>query len=143
MIVKPLLVERVVAVLALNPWNCGMTLAGVDGWSGPGRSGQGDCSAEQSQSHCLRWRCLLVFMTPLIVFSLYIELLYTVLDSGAPRVTLLGIQVPDKLHLLRSLATSFHHRFCPPAECFPSAGAHTRSCLGSQSSGIYERCLRK
>ena len=27
MILKPLLVERVVAVLALNPWNCGIMLA--------------------------------------------------------------------------------------------------------------------
>ena len=47
MIVKPLLVERVVTTgtESLELRNG----IGGDGWSGPGRSSQGSCSAEQSQ----------------------------------------------------------------------------------------------
>ena len=37
---------------------------------------------------------LLIFMTLLIVFSFYIETFYTVLDGGAPRITLLGMLSP-------------------------------------------------
>ena len=68
------------------------------------------------------------------------------LDGGAPRVMLLGLLSPDsdRLHCFRSLATtSFHCRFCPPAECLLLTGAHMRSCQGSQSSGILERWPRK
>ena len=36
----------------------------------------------------------LIFMTSLIVFCFYIETLYTALDGGAPRATLLGLLSP-------------------------------------------------
>ena len=88
----------------------------------------------------------LIFMTPLIVFCFYIETLYNALDGGAPRATLLGLLSPDsrQVTLFSSLATtSFHHCFCPPAKCLPPTGAHTKSCLGSWSSSIIERCPRK
>ena len=74
------------------------------------------------------------------------EPLYTVLDvvHPEPHSWACSLQVPDRLHCLRSLATtSFHHRFCPPAEHLPPTGAHTRSCLDSRSFGILERCSRK
>ena len=52
MIVKLLLIERVVAVLALNPWNCGMTLALMvfQTCLGQGLEGAARVIAEQSQS---------------------------------------------------------------------------------------------
>ena len=53
-------------------------------------------------------------------------------------------QVPDRLHCFRSLATTlFHCRFCPPTECLPPTGAHSRNCLGSRSLVILERWPRK
>ena len=55
-----------------------------------------------------------------------------------------SLQVSDRLHSLSSLDTmSFHLCFCPPALRLPPTGADTRSCLGSHSSGILERCPRK
>ena len=59
-----------------------------------------------------------IFTTHFIVSSFYIETLCTVLDGGAPWDTFLGmsLQVPDKLHILRSLAMSFNRCFCPPSE---------------------------
>ena len=94
----------------------------------------------------LRTKLLLIFTTLLMVFNFYIETLYTALDGGAPTVTLWAytVQVPDKLHFLRSLVTMpFHHFFFSTAEHFPPTGAHMRSCLGNQSLGILERSPRK
>ena len=148
---KPLLVEHVEAVLALNLWNYRMTLALMVGQTCLGRGLEGAARVIAVQSNLrvdelLLTTLLLIFTTPLIVFCFYIEMLYTALDGGAPRATLLGLlfHVPDRLYCFRSLATtSFHQRFCPPAECLPPTGAHTRSYLGSQSSCILVRCPRK
>ena len=105
MIVKLLLVERVVAVLALNPWNYGMTLALMVGQTCLGQGLEGaarvvavQCSLRVDES--LFAMMLLIFTTFLIVSSFYIETLDTALDGGAPRVALLAcsLQVPDRLH---------------------------------------------
>ena len=126
---------------------------GTDGWSDLHWSGHGgaarvlQCRAvSESMNHCSQQR----FFSSLQLFSL-------VSASILRRYKLCGmevhqescswacsLQVPDRLHCLRSLAImSFHHHFCPQAACLPLAGVHTRSCLGSRSSGILERCLRK
>ena len=70
-IVKSLLVEHVVAVLTLNPWNCGMTLALMVGQTFLGQGLEGEASAVQS-SHkvdesLLVTMLLLIFMNLLIV----------------------------------------------------------------------------
>ena len=55
-----------------------------------------------------------------------------------------SLQVFDRLHSLRSLdTTSFHRRFCPPADRLLPTGADTRSCFGRRLLGIRERCPRK
>ena len=152
MIVKPLLVERVVAVLALNPWNYGKTLALMVGQMclGQGLEGAARVVAVQSSlrvNGCCSWWCFFSSLWLFLLFSASIlrcsTLCWMVVHQGS-RSWAYPLQVPDKLHFLRSLATMpFDCRFCPPAEHFPPAGAHMRSCLGSRSSGILERCMRK
>ena len=142
-IVKPLLIERVVAVLALNPWSCGMTLALM---VGQGLKGGAKVVAVQSSlrvnDFLLVMTFYLILMTLLIISSFYIESWMVVHQECRPWAY--SFQVPDKLHFLRSLATtSLHRYFYPPVECFPPAGAHTRSCLGSRSLGFLEMCLKK
>ena len=84
-IVNPLQVEHVVAVLALNPCNCGMMLALMVGQTclGQGLEGAARVVAVQSSlrvhESLLTMTLLLIFTTFLIVFSFYIETLYTVL----------------------------------------------------------------
>ena len=152
MIMKHLMVECVEALLILNLWNYRMTLALMVGQTCLGQSLEGAAWVVVAMQSSLRvdesqltTTLLLIFMTPLIVFCFYIEALYTALDGGAPRAMLLDLLSPDfRLHCFRSLATtSFHHRFCPPAKCLPPTGTHMRSCLGSRSLGILERCPRK
>ena len=100
MIVKLLLVERVVAVLALNPWNCGMTMALMVGQTCPGQGLEGAArvitvqSSPRVNESLLTTTLFLIFMTLLIVFSFYMEMIYTMLDGGAPRFTLLGMLSP-------------------------------------------------
>ena len=48
---------------------------------------------------------LLIFMTLLIVFSFYIEMLYTELDGGAPRVTLLDMLSPGSRQVALFMVT--------------------------------------
>ena len=95
MIMKPLLVECVEAVLALNLWNYRMTLVLM---VGQGLEGAARVVAVQSSlrvdESLIAMTLLLIFMTPLVVFCFYIEMLYTVLDGGAPRATLLGLLSP-------------------------------------------------
>ena len=50
MIVKPLLVDHVGAVLALNPWNCGMTLALMVGQTCLGQGLEGAAKVVAMQS---------------------------------------------------------------------------------------------
>ena len=100
MVVKPLLVEHVVAILALNPWNYRMTLALMVGQTclGQGLEGAARVVAVQTSlrvdESLLTTTLLLIFTTPLIVFSFYIEMLYTALDGGVPRAMLLGLLSP-------------------------------------------------
>ena len=97
---KTLLVECVEAVLALNLWNYRMTLALMVGQTclGQGLEGAARVVAVQSSLRVnellLTMTLLLIFTTPLTVFCFYIEMLYTALDGGAPRVTLLGLLSP-------------------------------------------------
>ena len=97
---KPLLVESVEAVLALNFWNYRMTLALMVGQTFLGQGLEGAARVVAVQS-CLRVNESLlatmlhfIFMTPVIIFCFYIEMLYTALDDGVPRVTLLGLLSP-------------------------------------------------
>ena len=99
-----------------------------------------------SMNHCLQRR----FFSSLRLFSSFPASIFRrstlcwMVVHQESRFWACSLQVPDKLHFLRSPATtSFHRHFCPPAECFPPAGAHARSCLGSQSLNILEKCLRK
>ena len=88
---------------------------------------------------------LLVFTMLLIVFSFYIERLYTVLDGRVLRFMLLCKLSPGsrQTKLLWSLATtSFNQHFCLLAECFHPGRTQTRNILGSPSSGILERCKK-
>ena len=99
MIMKPLLVECVEVVLALNLWNYRMTLALMVGETclGQGLEGATRVVAVQSSlrvNESLLTMMLLIFMTPLIVLCFYIEMFYTALDGGAPRATLLGLLSP-------------------------------------------------
>ena len=118
-IVKPLLVVRVVAVLALNPCNCGMTLALMVGETclGQGLGGAARVVAMQSSLRVDEWilvtMLLLIFTTPLIVFCFYIETLYTALDGGAPRVILLGMFSPDSRQVALFEVTG--HNVIPPS----------------------------
>ena len=88
--VKLLLVEHVMAVLALNPWNCGMMLALIDGQTclGQGLEGAARVVAVQSSLRVnelllammllvIFTTLLLTFTTLLIVFSFYVETCYT------------------------------------------------------------------
>ena len=99
MIMKPLLVECVEAVLALNLWNYRMTLVMVGQTClGQGLEGAARVVAVQSSlrvdESLLVMMLLLIFTTPFIVFCFYIEMLYTALDGGAPRAMLLGLLSP-------------------------------------------------
>ena len=152
MIVKPLLVEHVVAVLALNAWNCGMTLVLMAGQTCLGQGLQGAARVVAVQSSLrlneslLVMMFLFIFTTLLIVFGFYIETLYTVMDGGTPRVTLLGTLYPGSRQV--ALFKVAGHNTIPPlllssSRTLPTSRAHTRSCLGSQSLGILERCPRK
>ena len=97
---KPLLVECVEAVLALNLRNYRMTLALMVGETclGQGLEGAARVVAVQSSlrvdDSLLATTFLLIFTTPLIVFCFYIATFYTALDGGAPRATLLGLLSP-------------------------------------------------
>ena len=90
---KPLLVEHVEAVLALNPWNYRITLALMVGQTCLGQGLEGAAMVVAVQSS-LMMMLLLIFMTPLIVFCLYIETIYTALDGTVPRAMLLGLLSP-------------------------------------------------
>ena len=97
---KPLLVECVEAVLALNLWNYRTTLALMVGETclGQGLEGAARVVAVQSSlrvdESLLATTLLLIFTTPL-VFCFYTETLYTALGGGAPRAMLLGLLSPD------------------------------------------------
>ena len=97
---KPLLVECVEAVLALNLWNYRKTLALMVGETclGQGLEGAARVVAVQSSlrvdESLLATTLLLIFTTPLTVFCFYIEPLYTALDGDVPRATLLGFLSP-------------------------------------------------
>ena len=97
---KPLLVECVEAVLALNLWNYRMTLALMVGETclGQGLEGAARVVAVKSSlrvnESLLATSLLLIFTTPPVVFCFYIEMLYTALDGGSPRATLLGLLSP-------------------------------------------------
>ena len=114
---------------------------------GQGREGAARVVAVQSSlrvDKLLFTTLLLIFTTLLIGFGFYIETLRWMVVFQESCSWACSLQVPDRLHCLRSLATtSFHHRFCSPAAGLPPAGAHTRSCLDSRSSGFLERCPRK
>ena len=103
--VKTLLVERVVAVLTLNPGivECLMLLVS--------QSLEGAVRVVAVQSSLRVHGTTLTF---LIGFSFSIEMLYTALDGGVPRVMLsqaCSLQITDRLYCLRSLGTiSFHSR---------------------------------
>ena len=95
-IVKPLLVEHMVAVLALNHWICRMMLSLMVDQTclGQGLEGAARVVAVQSSlrvDESLLAMTLLIFTTLFIVFCFYIETLYTALDGGVPRATLLGM----------------------------------------------------
>ena len=97
MITKPLLVECVEAVLALNLWNYRMTMSLMvdQACLGQGLEGAARVVAVQNSlrvdESLLMMTFLLFFTTLLIVFSFYIETLYTLLDGGVPRAMLLGM----------------------------------------------------
>ena len=151
-IMKPSLIECVEAVLALNLWNYRMTLVLMVGQTCLGQGLEGAAKVVAVQS-CLRVdESLLAMMLPLIFTTLLIvsasilrcSTLHWMVVRQEPRSWACSLLVPVRLHCFRSLATtSFHRRFCPPAECLSPTGAHTRSCLGNWSSSILERCPRK
>ena len=97
---EPLLVECVEAVLALNLWNYRITMALMVGQAclGQGLEVAARVVAVQSSLRVnellLAMTLLLIFTTPLTVFCFSIEMLYTALDGGAPRATLLGLLSP-------------------------------------------------
>ena len=149
-IMKPLLVECVEAVLALNFWNYRMTLALMVGQPALVRAwkrqpGWLQCIAvSESMSRC-SLQCFFLSLRLLSLFSASIlRTLHWMVVCQEPLSWACSLQVPDRLHCFRLLATmSFHHLFYPPAKFLPPTGAQTRSCLGSQSLGILERWSRK
>ena len=81
MFVKHLLLEHVVAALALNPWNCGKMLVLMVGQTCLGQGLEGAARVVTVQSslrvdESLHPMTLLIFMTPFIVFGFYTEMLY-------------------------------------------------------------------
>ena len=129
MIVKPLLVEHVVAVLALKPWNCGMMLALMVGQTCLGQGLEGAARVVAVQS-CLRVdysllvTTILIFTTLLFVFSFYFETLYTVLDDSASRVTLLGMLSPGSRQV--TLFKVSGHNIIPLSLLSSSRGTHEK-----------------
>ena len=119
MIVKLLLVERAVAVLPLNPWNYGMMLVLMvcQTCLGQGLEGAARLVAVKSSlrvdESLLVMMLLLIFTTLLIVFSFYMETLYTVLDGGVPRVMLLGMLSPGYREIALFKVTG--HNVIPPS----------------------------
>ena len=98
MVVKPLLVERLVVVLALDPWSVGVMLAQVVGqahtlvraWKKQVTVQSILCGDETLFSTLL----LIIFDTLLFVFCLLVEKLYSVFDGDTPGTTLHGLLPP-------------------------------------------------
>ena len=100
MVVKPLLVERLVAVLVLDPWSGGMMLAQVVGQVRLSQSLKRAARVVTVQSilygdeTLFPMSLLLIFSALLFVFCLLVEKLYSVFDGGAPGTALLGLLPP-------------------------------------------------
>ena len=75
-------------------------------------------SLRVDKSLLLTMTLLLIFLTLPIVFSFYIEMLYTVLDGGSPRVMLLGMLSPDSRQVALFKVTG--HNCIPPLLLFSS-----------------------